>query len=383
MRQELFERFKQESKSLALFREQQLARVVRWLYSKDELWSCWDMREKAPEDSALSGPDGAIYAYGFDELGRRIVVRQFRCESVWVPENAKSPGSPPELEVVPSKQVFREHYIRYGDDCLHISVIECDSLKSVWRLEFKDHLLMESEQFDYGSYGRALFFYEGRRKKKQQWFSDRERLSMEIHYGPHGEQSFFRVRRDGTLFQLGQPLPKAVTAKKLKATVHERLMLLVPELLGEANIDEPIYCVALAYDGEGNDVLPPLVGIGVESERQKWVNEHGAKARDWIWNPAEFYHFEKPHTQLEDDSLEEAAHLLNNHLAERDSLAPAMKLLIEVATQLNAITWPANVRRTPDFLVYAVDFELGSLRKNMKSCLSPEQFKDLKTRKLV
>jgi hypothetical protein len=169
----------------------------------------------------------------------------------------------------------------------------------------------------------------------------------------------------------------------LKATIRERLELLVPQVVANARINEPIYCVALGYDGEGNDVLPPLIAIGIESERQKWLGEHSSDAKHMIWNPADFFHFEKPHTQLEDEVLEEACDLLNTYLAERDSLSPAVKLLIEVAAQLNRATWPSTVKRTPDFVVYAVDFEGGSLKKNLRSCLTADQFKDLQTRKLL
>jgi len=153
--------------------------------------------------------------------------------------------------------------------------------------------------------------------------------------------------------------------------------------VGAAKIDEPIYCVALAYDGEGNDVLPPGIAIGVDSERSKWLREHGAEARDWLWNPAEFYHYEKPHTQFEDEPLEKACDLLNTHLAERDGLTPATRLLVEVAAELNKLLWPANVRRTEDFVVYAVDLELGRLQKNMKACLAPDRLSDLKARRLL
>jgi hypothetical protein len=383
MRRDLAQRFARESKTLQSFRAEHLAKVARWVYSVEEIWTFWGMRQEASEDLALAGPDGAVYAYGLDEVGRRIVLRQFRCDSVWVSENAKGPGSPPQMQNVPSKEVRREEFIRHEGDSLDVFVVQSDSLQSVFRLRFEDRRLMESERLDNGTYSRTLFFYEGGRKQKEQCFSDRERLVMEIHYGPHGEQNFFRVRRNGTLFQLGQPLPKGMTPKKLKNTIRERLSLLVPELVRKAGITGPFYCVALAYDGEGNDVLPPVIGIGLESERVRWSAEHGTAAKEWIWNPANFCHYEKPETQLQDDVLEEACDLFNSHLAERDGLTPAVRLLVEVATQLNNTPWPDDVRRTADFVVYAVDLELADLRKNVKASISPERFADLKDRKLI
>jgi hypothetical protein len=81
--------------------------------------------------------------------------------------------------------------------------------------------------------------------------------------------------------------------------------------------------------------------------------------------------------------LQEACDLLNNQLAARDSLAPAVKLLVEAARELNESSWAAEVRRTPDFVVYAVDFELGRLRKNLKAILAAEQFVALKAKQLL
>jgi hypothetical protein len=225
--------------------------------------------------------------------------------------------------------------------------------------------------------------YDGRRKKLEQTLSATGKVNFEITYGPHGEQTFYRVRRDGTRFQLGQPLPKGVTVKSLKATIHNRLVELAIQVVAHAGIEAPIYCVLLGYDGEGNDVLPPSLGIGLESERQHWVSAHGKDAWQWLWNPAEFQYFEKPVTQLEDDGLAEACDLLNNHLAERESLAPAVKLVVGAAAALNKIAWPREIRRTEDFVVAAVDLEGANLSKNMKACLTPEQLAHLRAKHLL
>jgi hypothetical protein len=217
----------------------------------------------------------------------------------------------------------------------------------------------------------------------QEFISEKGHVFFQIVFGPHGEQTYFRVRRDGTRFQLGQPLPKGVTVKSVKETIRNRLVTLVPEVVAAARIKEPIYCVALAYDGEDNDVLPPVIGIGLESERQRWQAEHKKNLWQWIWNPAEFQHFEKPHTQIEDEALEEACDQLNSKLVEGNSSTPAIKLLVGVATELNNVSWPAKVHRTSDFVVYAVDFELGSLRNNLKTILAPERIAALKAMKLL
>ena len=156
-------------------------------------------------------------------------------------------------------------------------------------------------------------------------------------------------------------------------------MALIPELVSSAAIREPIYCVALAYDDEGNDALPPTIGIGLESERQLWKVEHGKNAKEFVWNPAEFFHYEKSHTHFSDDALDEACDYLNGKWAEAGSVAPAAKLLMETAVTLNQTNWPASIQRTQDFVVYAITFEGNGLHKSLKASLTPEKFAKLKS----
>jgi hypothetical protein len=251
-------------------------------------------------------------------------------------------------------------------------------LERVSRLRFQGRLLVEDESVVQGFYQHTLIHHQGSKKKLQQSFNNKGQVFFEIDFGPHGEQSYFRVRRDGSRFQLYQPLPKGITVRSLKETVQKRLVTLIPELVSAAKIREPIYCVALAYDDEGNDALPPAIGIGLESERQRWKIEHGKKAKDFVWNPAEFHHFEKSHTQLSDDTLEEACDYLNSKWAEGDSASPAAKLLIETAAALNQTEWPSSVQRTHDFVVYAIGLEGSGLRKSLKASLTPERLAILK-----
>jgi hypothetical protein len=242
--------------------------------------------------------------------------------------------------------------------------------------------LIEDESVILGVYQHTLRHYEGTKTKLHQSLNNKGEIFFEITFGPHGEQSYFRVRRDGTRFQLYQPLPKGLTVKSLKETVRSRLVVLIPELVAAANIREPICCVALAYDEEGNDALPPAIGIGLDSERQHWTAEHGKKAKELVWNPAEFQHYEKPHTQISDEVLDEACDYLNSKWAEGDSAAPAAKLLIETAAELSRLDWPAAIQRTEDFVVYAVGLEGSGLRKSLKASLNQEKLALLKAKGL-
>ena len=57
--------------------------------------------------------------------------------------------------------------------------------------------------------------------------------------------------------------------KFAKETIRARLLACIPQVIANAGLSESIYCVALAYDGEGNDSLPPTIGVGLESERER------------------------------------------------------------------------------------------------------------------
>ena len=365
--------FELEARKLPGIRDRFTAQVVRWIYSQMEIWSWSDRRRRGTDDAILPSPDGAFYACGYDADDQPIVLHHFDYETVYEPPTRR----------LPLKTIWCEEFIAHHEDRLEVLRFVRGELERASRLRFQGRLLIEDESVVQGVYQHTRIHYEGSKKKLQQSLNDKGRTFLEIDFGPHGEQSFFRVRRDGSRFQLGQPLPKGLTVKSLKETVRKRLVALIPELLSAAAIPEPIYCVALAYDDEGNDALPPTIGIGLESERQRWKVEHGKNAKDFVWNPAEFFHYEKSHTQFSDEALEEACDYLNGKWAEAGSVAPAAKLLMETAVTLNQTNWPSSVQRTHDFVVYAVGFEGSGLQKSLKAGLTSEQLAMLKSEGLL
>lgn len=337
-----------------------------------EIWSWLDRRQWGTDDDMLPSPEGAFYACGYDVNNQPIVLCHFDYETIYEPSERR----------IPLKAVWCEEFITHHANTLDVLCFVRGELKRVSRLKFQGRLLIEDESVIQGVYQHTLIHHEGSKKRLQQSLNNKGQVFFEIDFGPHGEQSYFRVRRDGSRFQLYQPLPKGITVKSLKETVRNRLVALIPELVSAAEIREPIYCVALTYDDEGNDALPPAIGIGLESERQRWKAEHGKKAKDFVWNPAEFHHYEKSHTQLSDDALEEACDFLNSKWAESDSTSSAAKLLMETAVALSQADWPASAPLTPDFVVYAVGLEGSGLHKSLKASLTPEKLAMLKAKEL-
>jgi hypothetical protein len=361
------QRFETEAAKLVEIRERFRARAVRWAYSETEIWSWLERRQLVAEDDMLADSKNARYSCGYDASNRPILLCHFDSETIYGPVPRQ----------VPLETMWCEEFIEHQEDTLEVLRFVRGKLDRLSRLRFEGRLLVEDESVIQGVYQHTLTHHEGSKKKRQQSINNKGKVFFEIDFGPHGEQSYFRVRRDGSRFQLCQPLPKGITVKSLKDTVRERLLELVPELVSAAAVPGPIYCVALAYDDEGNDALPPIIGIGMESERRRWMAEHGKRAKDFVWNPAEFQHYERSETQLSDDALEEACDYLNSKWAETGSTAAA-NFLVETAAALSQADWPASIQRTPDFVVFAVGFEGGGLNRSLKASLGPEKLALLK-----
>jgi hypothetical protein len=366
MRRELLERFKAEERMQSRLSEEISSRVKKWIHSTQEIWDPLTNRADN-EISILSGPDGASMAYGYDEEGKPIIIHHFKTEMVGYDE---AKGT---LIYQVTKEILVEEFIRHESKKTYLYSRYLDkSLIYLRRLTFEEGNLAEEEMVHHGYYSRVQNFYEGRRLSLARTVNDQGVVLEETIY-PKGQPArHYRVRRDGTRFELYQPLPKGVTLKELLDKVRVSLVKLVPETVRRAGIRERIYCVALAYDGEGNGVLPPILGVGLEAEREGWSREHGKKASAYIWNPAEWKNYGTSDLEINDDEFVEACDLTTTALASRASEATAIKTLIAACAELNRIDWPYEIQRTDDFVVYPVDFELGSLKRNLKGCVPAE-----------
>lgn len=371
MRRDFLNQFKAEAKLQSRLSEKFGSLVKRWIFSRQEIWDPLTNRSHS-KSSILSGSEGASFAYGYDEQGRPIIVHHFKTEIAGYDKSKRKL-----IERV-TKEVLVEEFIRYENEKTYLYSRYLDkSLIFLRRLTFEGENVVEEESVQHGYYSRVQNSYDGRRVFLVRTVDDHGRVLEESVY-PRGKPArHCRVRRDGTRFELYQPLPKGVTVKVLLEKVRASLVKLVPETVRTAGIREPIYCVALAYDGEGNGALPPILGVGLQSERQSWLGEHGKNATDYICNPAEWENYETSALEINDDDFVEACDLATTALATRASEAPAVKMLIQACAELNRIDWPSEIHRTEDFLVYPVDFELGSLKKNLKASVPPERFRTL------
>lgn len=376
MKQDMEEWFRREATSYLRLRERFEGQVVRWVYSETPIWTLGGGPFNCDGDNFLPNAEGAFYACGCNAANQPVVLKEFCWDYVY---KTSGPGVK-----VPTHMARLEEFVVHNGEALEVVFCNRGIVDRVFRLVFRERLLMELESFGKEGYQLERYQYRGRRKILEQSITANGRIYHEIAFGPNGEQTNYNVTRDGTRLELGKPLPKGMTVKKLKEAIQARLKTLILEIVRETKLDDKIYCVGLIYDNEGNDAFPPEIAIGLESERVGWMREHGERARDFVWNPAEFKHYPVGVVQLaEDEELSSSCDYLNTQLASTGSTAPAAKLLIEVAAELNKLDWPKELKRTDDFIVYAVDLEGGDLKKNLKKTVSAKQMDELKVKGLI
>lgn len=364
--------------------------AVRWRHSDGLLWDYTPGVALTTEE--VRDADKAGYSFGYDKKNRVVCIRHF---DNFLEYEAWSEGSSKPRRKIPRRELRLEYFIRHCEGKMEVfrfltpktyepgetATQKLQSLDWVW---MKGNKLREDQVFrEEGVFWHNRYSWSGNTLKLTQSLDEKGRVTFEFVKNEHGQDQTYRIRKDGTRFLLGQPLPAGLTVKSLAETIRTRLLKAIPATVKKAKIKGPIYCVALAYDGEGNDALPPCLGIGLESERNDWIRTRGRDAKHMIWNPAEFQHYEKGHTQLDDDALDDACEWLNGELTNRASTAPAKRLLVEVAAELNALNWSKLAKVTPDFVVYAVDFELSDLSKNFGKTLSQKKLADFKAKRLL
>ncbi|HZN67079.1 MAG TPA: hypothetical protein VFB66_17440 [Tepidisphaeraceae bacterium] len=333
-----------------------LPHVIRWEYATDVAWG-WhpfcagEGKSLAPTGA---GEDDADFAYGHDAAGRVRVVRSHL--RVW----RKFPGSRP-----------CETFLQYSPVAIEVWEFGPKQLIAVETVALAGGRAVGVERFDHeGTYRRIAIEWDGDRVAKYRWTVPK--LGVD------------RVR---VLDERGRTREEHEVADDSRDTVkpevlRKRLLNAVRRAAGSAGIREKVYCLVLAYDGEG-DVLPPLLGFGLERERRQWLSQHGRRARELLWNPAEYTHYEKPHTQLNDEGLEADCRRYNHLLRARGSPAPARDLLNVVAAELGRADWTGALDTTDDFVAFAVDFEGRDRRRNMKRSVPPDRLATLKAAGLI
>lgn len=355
-----------------LLRKQCLARVVRWAYTTGPLFTflpMWNELIGLKTGRVVDSAKKAKIKCGFDANNRLICSID---------------------DMYRDGDIFVEQYLLENNGNTYLACFNrsfCVIHKKMTpRLEWVQQVVFDSKSRVVqwiNVHSTSSYIWEDERMVRIERDGQDGRWHEEFCYDDLSNLTeIWQVAKGQRTLRFKRP-PKGVTLKSIEPIIRERLLSAIKKTVETAEIKQPVYCLALAYEGEGNDVLPPCLGIGLDSERQKWIEERGKDAKDFIWNPAEFTHYEKDHTQLNDKELDKACELLNGLLRPKENFAPAIKLLNAVAAELGKQDWKGKLKTTPDFVVYAVDFELADLKKNLKQSVPAAKLEKLKKTKLL
>ena len=295
----------------------------------------------------------ATFSYGFDSQGLVVVERAFAGSQktfdeeifLYTPEAVESIRFDPNKQVISvSRQTFEN-----GRLSAYEEYTEVFRTTYTERFSWHDGRLVRSE---YSPLREAPLLYT------YQYDEAGQIAQINVAYKECPDQTETRYRKK----------IKGEDPRQTSALLHRLLVEQIPALVHRAGITEPAFCVALVYD-RGEPAAPPLIGIGLDSERQR-LGPSGT------WLPAEWAHYEIDALQFNDPELLKTCRLLNDQLAGK--AAPVRKLFNAVAAELNTVPWDQKLPVTADFVVVAVDYEAVDIRANMKASLSPERFARLK-----
>lgn len=373
----LLSRFNAEKNAFSRLKRLCESKVVRWDYWDLPRWY-WDPADLYVRSRYLATKTGrkeADIGYGYDNLGRVVVIHHF---------------DPPKITSM--------EFLRYSRKKLVGSCFGPEAIRSEGKVIGSD--------WSAGSYVSNVFeaiLSEGRIVLVEQLYgsveADWNRVEWrgdeiaKVAYGAFGRKAHLErvYGKNGKVVEeidlskpvKRKPLPKGVTMNSLAKEIRERLSKVVVQTVTKAKIKEPVYCLALNYDSEGNPLLPPELGIGLEADRRARLKRGGRDAKLDIWDAVNFPMFANSRTALKDRELDRACDLFNRELEYKGSDEPARKLILQVAADLAKVDWKGKLNTTDDFIVYAVDTDGADLRKNLKVSVPPKQLAKLKAARLI
>lgn len=187
--------------------------------------------------------------------------------------------------------------------------------------------------------------------------------------------------------------PAGFTLDDAIETVRRELVRQVPAVLRAMAIDESVYSVALGYLPE--DPIGVTVHVGYESDRYDWLlaqaEDDAEDDTSLLWSPCDL----RGQEPVDFGEVAQTARLLRQELALADAEDDTgsgsagsvdaegpeasgvnergRRMLCAAAAELNARDWTGIVPVSNDFVVYAVDWQMVDLDRNLRECISPAQ----------
>lgn len=157
--------------------------------------------------------------------------------------------------------------------------------------------------------------------------------------------------------KLGAPSTREAAAR-CRALLHDAVVAAVSSM----QIDEPVWCVKLVYEGGGGTVLPPSVIACSQSKRVEILSSHEPQE---VWNETLYPDIHQVH-ELE-SFTDRAAFTTLVDVLEDQAKSKQIKLLRELAVELTANAVENAIKPTDDFGVLAVDMPHDDIAKAIRA----------------
>ncbi|MHC4216186.1 MAG: hypothetical protein ACYSWP_22765 [Planctomycetota bacterium] len=164
---------------------------------------------------------------------------------------------------------------------------------------------------------------------------------------------------------------KGQTFKSIRQNSVEKMVRVIIDKLRNENIREKLYCIALSYRAITN-YFPPLIIAAPESYRNELLGSNNKDELCCMFipvlqNPEEHWH------RITDPEMLEACRQLEQEIKMKSKWDTATEILQEVACTLSHYDWTGILNVTPDFVVFAIDFEADDLTNALRQSASEEQ----------
>ena len=351
-------------------------RVVRWE------WATWQDRSIEPlyfemckfaRGKRLPRPPRRIeqgyVAYGLDAEDRVVVERTYS-------------------EIVHrGRRRFDETFYEHSEDGLvewvHFDHSPAKSPIAVGRATFSGERIISAAGRGTGGGSTSRYFYRGDRivrietdglqpdapRRDRRW-SQR----FAVRWDERGRLAkITRDSRESRPEIVYERLSRRESLKGLVAALEKELVAQIPKAVAALRLRQPVYSLVLAYGGGGEE-LPPAVGVGLASERDRWLSAGPEHAKWYLWNPAEYRHYARGPLCMGGKKLLSLCSKVNQEIGLQDKWWLGLSVVHRVAARLRAVPWSSLLPVTDDFVVYAVDFELGDLRDSLRQAAGKQQY---------
>lgn len=394
--QQVLERWKKAFSQYGELKSAAEPAIVRWEWTSGERYSLlpFYFKRVPGRARALKGPPtslGYYIRYGFDEHSRPRLHRLYTYLDF-------------ERDDVP------ETFYTYGDslaEIIEFSVPPRIPLK-VQQVFYEDGRVIRHASFRLNGYtplysqkGQnpdALYEWlgpNGRFKQAEKYVYDGNRLTAILLYSevpgtaPLKAEERFTYDEAGKLLRIEslsesgyrhlvyRKRGKGQTFNSIREAATQRMIEAIAERLRTENIVEKLCYIELSYQAVSHH-FPPSIVLGLESDRQRLLESGNPDARYYVFAPV--LTGQSRWLEITDPDTLEICSQLEQEIQVGNKWDTATRILRDIAAALTRHDWRGILDITPDFVVFAIDWEMEGdhLAAVLAASASKEQIREWK-----